>query len=515
MNKELTLKEIQEEIIKCALDFKYFLTYVKIAETASLERGGGAMPFQMWPHLIEATDAFLKEKLIVWLKSRQIGASWLVAAYCLWYALFKDGATILLLSAGESEAILLLSKCHSILDNLPEWLKVKPNPDSRTEMGFTSTDGTNTMQSVIKALPSTEKGGVSYTASVIVCDEWDLHPYAIENFMQIKPCIDSSGGQFIGIFTRDPSGGDSLAVSTFISARENKNGFRWIFHPYNVRPNRDEEWYNAKKSELSQDILKGMSPELYMQKAYPRSIEEALSVSGTISVLDHDVLTSMLSDTRNPIPQAGVDNKIIHVYKPFSIGNLYVSAADTSHGVGGDYSIAGIMNARTGELVADIMRNDLSVDEFATQYYNLLGLYNNPMCFPEDNDWGHIVILKLQEMGYKNIGFQDDKKTKLGFKTDKHTRLELFGNLIPAINNRQLIIYNKDGVRQLFDLIRNIDKEGRIEARRGGHDDYAIMLGICWLMKGKVTATGTWSPKVIESLHFGGGSRLDRILARR
>jgi len=497
---ELEIKEIQIEMAKCAMDFRYFLKYVKIVETPSLESRGGVAEFQLWPHIKEAVECLLHDKLIVWLKSRQIGASWLIAAYCLWYALFKDGATILLLSAGESEAMWLLSKCHSILDNLPIWLQVKPNPDSRTEMGFTCSNGEITMKSVIKALPSTEKAGVSYTASVIVCDEWDLHEYAVENFMQIKPCIDSSGGQFIGVFTRDPQGGDSLAVSTFVNAREGKNGFKWIFHPYTVRPRRDEEWYARKKAELTPDILRGMSPDIYMQKAYPRSVEEALSVSAEISVFNPDVVRSMLEDCRNPLMIEEIDNSIIHVYKPFQLGHYYISSCDVSHGVGRDFTVAGVMDCQTGEIVADIYNNHLAVDSFTDYYYTLLKLYNEPKAYPEDNEWGHFVCMGLQKLNYKNLAYQDEQKTRPGFKTGQN-RTQLYENLAPAINNRQIVIYNKDGVKQLFDLIRNSDKEGRIEAKRGGHDDYAIMLGICWLMKDTIQQVD-FVPKTISSLHF-------------
>lgn len=503
--------KIAQEIAKCAMDFKYFLTYCRISETPSLETKGGLIPFEMWADVKDAIDTFLSNRLIVWLKSRQIGASWIVAAYCLWYALFKNGATILLLSAGESEAIVLLSKCRSIHDALPIWLQSKMSSDSRTEMNFIATDGFTTMKSVIRALPSTEKAGVGNTASIIVCDEWDLHEYAIENFMQIKPCIDSSGGQFIGIFTRDPMGGESLAVNTFRAAMEGRNGFKPLFHPYWVRPGRDEAWYEKTRRELTQEVLKGMTPELYMMKAYPRSIEEALSVSGIISVFDPDVLTSMLNDCRNPIKTEGIDNNIVHIYKPFSLGEYYVSSCDISHGVGKDYSVGGIMNVRTGEVVADIMHNSLSVEEFTEHYFNMLKLYREPIAYPEDNDWGHMVCLELERMNYKNLGYQDEKKTKPGFHTGKN-RTGIFLQLTPAINNRQIIVYNKEGVKQLFDLVRNPGKEGRIEARSGGHDDYAMMLAICWAKK-DTAIVNKFQTRTIESLHFRGRNKLGRMLA--
>ena len=77
----------------------------------------------------------------------------------------------------------------------------------------------------------------------------------------------------------------------------------------------------------------------------------------------------------------------------------------------------------------------------------------------------------------------------------------MFAGLIPAINNYQISIFNAKGIEQLGTLIRNADKQGRIEARSGGHDDYPIAVGICWLMR-KGISLAPLDVTGVDSLHF-------------
>ena len=136
-------------------DFDEFLNYVKILEPPP---GRGIIAFERWPHLVEVCQTLEETKLLVWLKSRQTGASWLLAAYALWRVLYSEGAMVLLLSQGEEEAKRLLSKSRLILEQLPDELKVPIGVDSRQELEFP------TMHSSMLALPSTEKAGRSSTA---------------------------------------------------------------------------------------------------------------------------------------------------------------------------------------------------------------------------------------------------------------------------------------------------------------------------------------------------------------
>ena len=54
----------------------------------------------------------------------------------------------------------------------------------------------------------------------------------------------------------------------------------------------------------------------------------------------------------------------------------------------------------------------------------------------------------------------------------------MFGALISFINDYQGKIYNEQGLRHFYNMIRNSNKNGKIEAMSSTHDDYVIMKGI-------------------------------------
>ena len=101
--------------------FRDFLEHVKIEESQG--NGVGVVPFAMWPHLVEVTKLLGSERLIVWMKARQIGATWLLAAYCVWTAMYRPSSVVLLLSQGELEAQELLRRCKVVWRLLPEHMK--------------------------------------------------------------------------------------------------------------------------------------------------------------------------------------------------------------------------------------------------------------------------------------------------------------------------------------------------------------------------------------------------------
>jgi len=336
-----------------------------------------------------------------------------------------------------------------------------------------------------------------------MCDEWEEHPYADANYLSSKPTRDA-GGQFIGCFTVNKTKPDTLAKAIFRDAHEGKNDFVAHFFPWTVRPGRDEEWYKKTKRNIPTRELAVLTPELYMEQNYPASIEEALRMTQSISAFSHEALDYMMSNVKNPEN----DDLIIHIFKPYHIGEWYIAASDTSHGIGKDYSVTTILNVQTGEVVADIFNNRLSPEEFALHSVNMLRFYQNPLWFPESNDWGGVTIATAQRLGYKNFGYQDEKRQKIGFSTHgyltstgiKGSRTDLFGALIPAMNNRQIKIYNSDGLKQFYDIIRVVEKNGKIEAMGGRHDDYPIAVGICWVKRGEVSVNRTEKP--LESLTF-------------
>ena len=493
----------------CNKSFPRFLHWCKLVEAPTLTSPGGVIPFELWPHIKKIVKALLTERLISILKSRQIGASWLVAAYVLWFAMSHHGANILLFSKGEVEAAELLNKCRRVYKHLPDYFQfTKVDPDSTTEMGFP------VMESTIKALAATETAGISFTASIVVHDEHEEHPYAEQNFMSAKPTIDA-GGQDISIFTVNKRKADTLAKTLYKGAKGNGytkvegegNGFVPLFIPYDARPGRDEAWYARTMGEVPARELAGLTPDLYMEQAYPRSVDEALRPSQTVCAFNVSVLEVQLKDLEERpvirITREGIDSKVTNIYKDFHIGDKYIVGTDTSHGRGLDYSVTALMDVRTGEVVADVFSDRLDVEELAYHSVKLLAIFDNPLWFVETNDWGELTLRKAQELGYKTLGGTKDKRgvVTLGFRTSPGpgNRTLLWGELIAAMNDSLITVYNQYGLRQFLEVIRT--SEGRIEGMKGSHDDYPMAVGLAWLKREEVSIAPV-SYKAISSLTF-------------
>ncbi len=485
---DLTLEESavwEHERAICQLDFLYFLKWARIIRPPMPGRvSESIVPLELWEHTQEVIATLLREKHITVLKARQIGLSTIIAVYVTWYALGHIGANVLLFSQGQDEAKALLQKCRNVYDQLPNFLKFRLDPDSKEAIGFPA------LKSVIKALPSTTSAGIGETASILVWDEHAKHEYADTNYTHAKPTIDG-GGQVISIFTADPFGNDNLATSLFQDALEDKNGFYHLFFPWNVVPDRDDAWYEATKRTIPERDLAKLSPDLYMAKNYPRSIEEALSTAESVAVFDKKVLNIMMQDVRGHINEG---EEHIRIYKDYHVGNKYVAASDVGWGVGGDFSVTGIMDEH-GDIVADIFSNKLDPEDFTEQSVGLLNHYHKPWWWIENNPagGGRQVIKKAVELGYKKLGHKGDvawsqldrteELNKVGFNTNEKSRADLFGALIPFINDYQGKIYNEKGLKHFYNMIRNANKNGKIEAVSSTHDDYVIMVGICLLKK--------------------------------
>ena len=449
--------------------FSRFLPFIRILEPPP---GRGNIPFEPWPHLMEVCDILDSKKLLVWLKSRQTGASWLLAAYSLWMAQYHHGAVILLLSQGEEEAKKLLGKCKYIYEMLPPGLRVQTGIDSRQELTFPA------MASAITALPSTEKAGRSITASLIIMDEADFHEYADSSFAAVKPTIDDSGGQLIMVSTSNATSSGSLFKKMYREAPN--NGFSKVFYGWNVRPGRDNAWYDERKNEYHDTAL--------FEKEYPSTEEEALSPPRTISAFDSEKLNAMRDDLRTPIEKMQCGTATANIYQDFSPGKRYVAATDTAHGTGGDNAVTVVMDAQTGYVVADIMNNLIPPDQLGLASAQLLERYKDPLWAIEDNDWGQTTISTAQRIRYPRIFYRDEGKP--GWHTDEHSRVRLYSGLMEAVHSRLIVIPNEDGLAEFYSLIQNPKKGGRVEAQQGSKDDYPLAVGMALQIRSKAQAGG-------------------------
>lgn len=235
-----------------------------IDDAQGLGDGFGTMPFKLWPAQAELLWALLLNRLVLILKSRQLGVSWLCCWYVLWLCFWQAGKLALLLSRGQDEANEMLRRVRVLYERLPEWIRqagpsvVKLNTE---EIAWSN-------GSRVQSLPASPGSGRSYTASVAIMDEAAFMAYASEVYTAMKPTIDA-GGQLVILSTAN--GRANLFYTLCERAMKGLGGFVFRFLPWWVRPGRDTAWYAATEADAIDATL--------MKQEYPATPEEAFEAT--------------------------------------------------------------------------------------------------------------------------------------------------------------------------------------------------------------------------------------------
>ena len=260
------------EIKACAEDIEYFIdNYGHIEDKNNQDEM--MQPFKMWPMQRECLRSIMSHRLNAILKARQLGISWLAEHIIAWEIGTHPGHTALALSKTEAEAIEIVRRCAVILRWANELFAEKGRePEGwngpvfrATALSIEITWPDTPLTSTLQALASSPGAGRSFTANLVVLDEWAFQQFAEEIWEGAFPTINSpTGGRFIGLSTIKRG---SLFEEIFTNP---DNGFNKVFIPWYADPRRDEEWYKRTRLALGDAIT----------AEYPATIEEALTVPG-------------------------------------------------------------------------------------------------------------------------------------------------------------------------------------------------------------------------------------------
>jgi len=249
--------------------FTFIEKYVHIEDRDSPEL---AVPFLLWEKQKAALEMIIHNRLMIILKARQLGLTWLALAYAVWRMIFTPGFAVVALSKREEDAKELTRRVTFILRYLPRWMirqKEKgsmfagPMWDSTTmTVIITHPDGE---PSVFTSMSAGPDSGRSFTANLVILDEWAFQQWAEEIWSAAYPTINRpTGGQVIGLSTAKRG---TLFEEIWKKAVAGENTFTPIFLPWNTDPRRTQEWYEQTIKDL---------PRSYMAE-YPATPEEAFS----------------------------------------------------------------------------------------------------------------------------------------------------------------------------------------------------------------------------------------------
>jgi hypothetical protein len=472
------------EWLVCAEDPLYFVdNYCHIYDATEREW----IPFRLWQEQAETLDTLFNRLLVIILKARQLGLTWLVLAFALWMMLFRPAATVLLFSKRDDEAVHLLDfRLKGMYRRLPDWLRARRVvTDNDHELELSN-------GSVALAFPTT--AGDSYTATLAIVDEADLVPDLGRLMRSVKPTIDG-GGRMILLSRADKSRPLSEFKAMYKAAKAGASPWTAIFLPWWVRPSRDRAWYEAQKA----DVLARTTALDDLHEQYPATDTEALAAR----TLDKRIAADWLEqcyEERSPLPLTGASEIAaipgLEIYELPQPGHRYVIGADPAEGnPTSDDSALTVGDAATGEEVA-AMAGRLEPATFAAHLDRIGRLYNHAAAMVERNNHGHAVLLWLRD--HSRLSRLCGHDNKEGWHSTSKGKALLYDTTADAFRDQDTILHSFATYVQLASI-----EGATLRAPEGEHDDradsYALML-VARVWHGETTPA--WSPAQVAASPF-------------
>ena len=450
------------EIVKCGKDPQYFMnSYMKIQHPVK-----GLIKFDTYEFQDDCVEIFNQERFSIVLKSRQLGMSTLSAGYAVWLALFQRDKNILVIATKLSVAQNFISKVKTMIKSLPAWL-ILPDITSNNKQLIEFSHGSS-----IKAIPTSEDAGRSEALSLLIIDEAAFVRNFDELWMGLYPTI-STGGRVIILSTPNGVGGQYYKLYT--DAEAGLNEFTSIKLPWDVHPERGQDWFDQTTKNLS-------------DRQIAQEYLCDFASSGDTFLTNRDI-DWVRESARSPKERTGFDNNVWLWEYPLS-EHTYIMTADVSRGDSKDYSTFHIIDMDEGECVGEY-KGKIPPDRFAELLSEFGKRYNNALLCPENNSYGYATILKLKEIQYPNLYHQRRKAVYVGdyvpskdtdiagFTTSGKTRNLILSKLEEVLRNKLIRVYST----RFYEELKTFTwKNNKAQAMKGYNDDLVISFAIAmWL----------------------------------
>jgi hypothetical protein len=452
-----TLDQMRE-IQRCILDPIYFIeTYCQIV---SLDKG--LVPFKLYDCQKEKVHTILNNRKVVLMEGRQQGKTITSAACILWYTLFQENKTVAILANKSSAAREVLSRYELMYEMLPMWMqqgvKTFNKGDIELENG----------SKVFTAATSTS-GIRGKSVNWLYIDEAAIIPnnVAEQFFTSVYPTI-SAGTTTKILLTSTPLGYNHF-WKFWNEAEQGLNGFVPLFIPYDRIPGRDKAWADEQRSILGE--LK------FNQEVLCRFL-------GSSNTLINPDTIGRMSVKPYIYSKDGLD-----VFVEPEEEHVYMLVADTSRGVGGDYSAFTVMDITSypHSVVAKYRSNKISPLLFPNIIYKVAKDYNKAYCLIEINDNGQQVADSLyMDLEYENVFFVGSNSKSgqylsggfsngatLGVRTTKQVKRLGCTTFKSLVESTKLLIHDPDIINEISTFI---EVRGSHKADEGYFDDLVMTL---------------------------------------
>lgn len=446
-----------------------------------------AVPFNLWSEQARAAAIIVVVRLILWLKARQVGATFVVLAFMLYRSLFWHDQEFLIVSLNEKEAKKSLDRIKAMIANLPEWCQ------PTLEVCNTTTIRIGETGSVIEVQTSTINAGRGRTPTGLLIDEDAYQIYAKKIIDSALPGMEKRKGWLFRVSTANGMGNDFERA--WRDAEQGKGGFTPIFLNVFADPNRDQAWYDAMLEKHGRE---------YMMEAYPRFPAEAFLSSGR-PFFPHEKVNADLSEKlpewQDGYLDRGLDGKIefvpqangyLRVWEKPQPGKRYVGFSDVAEGLEhGDACCAYFLPVETPH--AEVARVYGRMDpgeladmlELTGEWYGCrikeAGDDDPALLAVEANNMGILTNDVLRGRGYRRLYYQRDFQTgevkeRVGWLTTggaNGTRKLMLGKFKNKYRIGQAIVRDRECLEEMANFFHR-GPAGKPQAGPGQNDDRVI-----------------------------------------
>src|SRR5262249_16030303 len=192
------------------------------------------VPFKLWPAQRDVARLFQERRLVVVLKARQLGLTWLALAFALWQVPPRPPAPLPLFSHPHPHAPPAPRPCR-------RGAGARGSAPARGRGGAAAGGP--------RVGAPRAGGGDLHPATLAVVDEADLVPDLDRLLRAVKPTTDAAG-RLLLISRADKGQPESAFKRIYRSATAGESSWAPVFLPWHARPDRDATWYEAQKRDV-------------------------------------------------------------------------------------------------------------------------------------------------------------------------------------------------------------------------------------------------------------------------
>lgn len=491
----------------------------------------GFVPFKLFHKQKEIIKSYEKYDRNIVTKPRQAGVSTTTAAYVAVKIAFGDPNNpwkVLVLANKQTLAQEFLKKIKDFTDQIPNWVWGVEEGESYLDVEAKGHIRTKDTKCEVKALATSKDALRGYTPTFLIMDEAAFIDNGAEVFGAALTSL-GTGGKVTLIST--PNGMDPLYYKTYDGARTGKNNFKIVEMRWyeDVRYNRYLRWIRGDDEEiicesigrdrlrweysgithetttLEIDAYEIMTNDKWIASS-PWYVDMCRDMNGDKKQIAQELDVSFISSGGNVIDEEYIEfheknfvtdpkymaeiEKSMWIWREPEEDHKYIMGVDVSRGDGADSSTIVILDFDGLEEVAEFQYK-LSPDILAEIVYKYGNLYQAYTIVDITGGMGVATVMKLLEMEYKYLHYDDPKSRKLSEKYAKtlykqgdkvpgfnvgNTRLQMVSELEEHIRENKTIIRS---TRLTSELKTFVYKNGRPDHMEGYHDDLIMSLAMC------------------------------------